>query len=364
MAQHDNYPKLNDFIRRHLLLGIDGEFDMDAACDDWVDACVFHRADALARPPPSIPSPERGPRKRDRETGRTDYWQTDWGTLIRHRNVSDINTKQGRRFRRRFRVPFPVFRDTLMPKVIEHKIFQNSPTTRIPPEFKVMACLRLLARGLVYDDVAELSHIAESTIGTIYHQFINGITETASFLVIASHDNEILYVSNAYFGTYNDKMVFAEDDFCASLRNGLLDEITFSCFNKKHQFLRCKGGFFIVDGGYPTWAFLLCADNRRYDRPYVLFREWLESVRKDVECTFGHLKMRFLILKNGVITHRVIDCEKTFKTCCVLHNMILRYSDELASWENVDWSGLEPEEDVDEDSIGMKFSIVRELAKL
>ncbi len=32
----------------------------------------------------------------------------------------------------------------------------------------------------------------------------------------------------------------------------------------------------------------------------VMVAEWLESMRKDIECTFGILKQRFRILKNYI----------------------------------------------------------------
>lgn len=34
--------------------------------------------------------------------------------------------------------------------------------------------------------------------------------------------------------------------------------------------------------------------------PELRFSDWLESMRKDVECTFGILKGRFRLLKTGV----------------------------------------------------------------
>jgi hypothetical protein len=49
----------------------------------------------------------------------------------------------------------------------------------------------------------------------------------------------------------------------------------------------------------------------------------LESVRKDVECTFGIIKKRWRVLNNGLLYRKIGICEKIFVTCCCLHNFLL-----------------------------------------
>ncbi len=49
----------------------------------------------------------------------------------------------------------------------------------------------------------------------------------------------------------------------------------------------------------------------------------LESVRKDVECTFGILKKRWKVLNSGFKYHKIVKCKQIFITCCVLHNFLL-----------------------------------------
>ena len=65
---------------------------------------------------------------------------------------------------------------------------------------------------------------------------------------------------------------------------------------------------------------------------YIRFSEFLESMQKDIECTFGILKKRFNILKVGTCGCKVESCDNIFLTCCVLHNMLL-FKDGLANWE-------------------------------
>ncbi len=53
------------------------------------------------------------------------------------------------------------------------------------------------------------------------------------------------------------------------------------------------------------------------------FSSNLESVRKDVECTFGILKKRWRVLNNGLMYRDIKVCEKIFVICCCLHNFLL-----------------------------------------
>jgi len=46
-------------------------------------------------------------------------------------------------------------------------------------------------------------------------------------------------------------------------------------------------------------------------------------MRKDIECVFGILKKRFLILKNPIRQQIKQNIERMFLTCCVLHNMTM-----------------------------------------
>ena len=48
----------------------------------------------------------------------------------------------------------------------------------------------------------------------------------------------------------------------------------------------------------------------------------LESVRKDVECTFWILKKRWKILNGGFIYCDIQVCEKIFIACACLHNFL------------------------------------------
>ena len=60
-----------------------------------------------------------------------------------------------------------------------------------------------------------------------------------------------------------------------------------------------QGVWIAVDGGYQKVACFIDPMHNRYGFPEVVFSEWLESVRKDVECAFGILKIRFRFLRGN-----------------------------------------------------------------
>lgn len=68
-------------------------------------------------------------------------------------------------------------KEVLVPMVVKKKIFKIQRASYIPVELKVMICLRILARGNVYDDIAEMSGLGLSTVASIYLQFINNFVK-------------------------------------------------------------------------------------------------------------------------------------------------------------------------------------------
>ena len=68
-----------------------------------------------------------------------DFWETEWGKLLRHPDVDNILTRIGKRFRRRFRLPVQLF-EHLVTICRMHNIFSSVYKSRIPIEAKVLAC--------------------------------------------------------------------------------------------------------------------------------------------------------------------------------------------------------------------------------
>jgi hypothetical protein len=86
-----------------------------------------------------------------------------------------------------------------------------------------------------------------------------------------------------------------------------------------------KGVYVICDNGYHRWKCLQPPMKVSSVREEILYSKWLESTRKDVECTFGILKARFRILKNPIILNKQYEIDNMFVTCCIIHNMLLEY---------------------------------------
>ena len=154
---------------------------------------------------------------------------------------------------------------------------------RVPLEFKILMCLRILSRGNVADDIAELSSGCPSTVNFIFKQFVtafakrflsefvkihdgesserlknlysalglpgavgsmdcthlwwNKCTESLkhlckgkekfpslAFCALVDHFRFIQYISLAYFGASNDIQILEADEYCRNLLGGSLKE--------------------------------------------------------------------------------------------------------------------------------------------
>ena len=288
------------------------------------------------------------PKKTRARVPPADFWSSPWGILISNPVVEDPKSKEGKSFRRRFRVPFPLFKEILLPLCIEHQIFNHNRRSRIPVEAKLLSSLRILGRDSCADDVAELLQnvIGESHVYTIFKQFIFGMATKVfpSVVIIASpdspdylrqvmeiyqriglpgccgsldatriswgmcpkeirfdcigkeshpclvfmalvdHSRRVQYVSGYYLGANNDLTLCHNDPFLQRVQHGFLDEIQFEIYDHRGNKIPCKGGYYISDGGMQDCIQFVDPDHHRLSRETVLWSEWVESVRKDVEC--------------------------------------------------------------------------------
>ena len=70
------------------------------------------------------------------------------------------------------------------------------------------------------------------------------------------------------------------------------------------------GAWFMVDNGYLSWPRTIPTIKDGVNYKYIRFSERLESIRKDVECTFGIMKDRFCMLQNGIILRSIKKCDQ------------------------------------------------------
>ena len=97
--------------------------------------------------------------------------------------------------------------------------------------------------------------------------------------------------------------------------------------------VKYHGAWLLVDNGYLPWPVLVPPSKHSVTYAELRFSKWLESLRKDVECTFGIMKGRFRILKTGIPLHGIDVCDRVWLTCCALHNFLLEEDGLDEGWD-------------------------------
>jgi len=137
------------------------------------------------------------------------------------------------------------------------------------------------------------------------------------------------------------------DEFADALKDGsVLDDLEFELYEYDEEGnvvkRKYRGAWLLVDNGYLAWSVTVPPIKTTTSRTEIRFSEWLESMRKDVECTFGILKGRWRILKTGIRLHGIEAADKIWLTCCALHNWLLVVDGLDKDWEQgvqSDWQG-------------------------
>ena len=346
-----------------------------------------------------------------------DFELTSWMRLYKHEDTSVVGSYRYKLFRRRFRVPAPLFREVLIPLVKEKNIFGMINHSRIPVEIKTMIALRILGRGSTADDMFEMSGVGESTCNAIFKQFIRGMSapevrdslvkpptgerftevldtysrlgfpgavgsidcthvqwnrcpvELANFArgkeqyplvafeVVVDHSGLIHSCSDSFLGTFHDAILVLNDRYPQEIAAGLYKDVEFSLYESDGQLRTFRGGYLISDAGYTKkWMFQM-PNLRTSDPQSVYWSEIMESVRKDVERVFGILKQRFIFVAHRVQYHSRDVLENAVHTCCALHNLLHAYD----QYSNIDWEHLDPDA---EDDNGEEIAAQRPLPRI
>ena len=149
------------------------------------------------------------------------------------------------------------------------------------------------------------------------------------------------------------------DPFMQGLHEGsILQDVVFSlyAYNSNGEVFqqRYRGGWLLVDNGYLAHSTTVPPFKTTNSRAEITFSTWLESLRKDVECTFGILKGRWRILKSGIRIHGTDGPDQVFLTCCALHNKLLDIDGLDERWEQgvqSIWSTTYDNDDGDNDDM-------------
>ena len=112
---------------------------------------------------------------------------------------------------------------------------------------------------------------------------------------------------------------------------GKYKDVEFSLLKPDGTRVKCYGAYLISDNGFLQSSVFIDPFKARFSQAEIFWSEWIESVRKDVECVFGILKARFRILLLRMGFHDATTIRDVFLTCCILHNMINMYNDAIAN---------------------------------
>ena len=158
-----------------------------------------------------------------------------------------------------------------------------------------------------------------------------------TYNVTVDHSRRILQSTTGHPGTWNDKTLILFDEYISGVHDGKIhNDFIFHLLekddNNKIIEVAYKGVWFIVDNGYLSWSCTVPPSANGTTYEIIRFSEWLESVRKDVECTFGIMKGRFAILRYGLRFQSITSCDQMFLTCCALHNLLLDHDGLHNNW--------------------------------
>ena len=348
----------------------------------------------------------------------TDFHNTQWGKLITRLSLFNegrgpcITKREGKLFRRRFRVPWQIYCELVL-KCKEFSLFGsrcNDDTDLCnnnicPITIQLLGVLRMLGRHWICDDVAEATGMGESTVRTAFKSFCENFVDcfydkyiyrptgvqlsnvmsiyirmglpgcvgstdcvhvkwdrcpielnnlckgkegypTLVFSCVVDHTRRILSISPSNFGTRNDKTLVGLDSYIMAIKECLVNtDVSYEVWKSDNTLETMTGVWLLCDGGYHKWLCMMNPMKHASSRLERLWSEWVESVRKDVECVFGILKSRFRIFKQGFLFQSQAMIETVFYTCSILHNMLLVYDGLANRWdeENVAWDMINPQ---------------------
>ena len=165
---------------------------------------------------------------------------------------------------------------------------------------------------------------------------------TRTYNSTVNHRRRILSSTCGHPGRWNDKTLVLYDNLSTDLRDGRkYSDIVFELLQADPvdgtiRKVRYVGVWLVVDNGYLSWSTLIPPITSPSTWQEFRFSKWIESMRKDVECTFGILKSRFAVLKRGITLHGIELTNKIWLTCCVLHNFLLDEDGLDDNWDGID----------------------------
>lgn len=160
-----------------------------------------------------------------------------------------------------------------------------------------------------------------------------------TYNITVNHRRRIISSTTGHPARWNDKTLVRYDKLAVDMKNGeVLHDLCFELYdydeNGSIVKVKYKGGWLLVDNGYLLWSTTIPPYKRSLDLWEIRWSQWLESMRKDVECAFGIMKGRWRVLKAGITLHGIESADKIWLTCCSLHNLLLDVDGLENGWES------------------------------
>ena len=149
-----------------------------------------------------------------------------------------------------------------------------------------------------------------------------------TYNISVNHRRRILHSTSGHPASWNDKTLQRFDTFMEGVKSGeslpdvlfYLDDIT---VDGEIIAVKYQGTWQMVDNGYIKVPTAIPPSKNAVTFEELRWSQWLESMRKDVECTFGILKARWRILKTAIRLLSLEKVDQVWLTCCALHNWLL-----------------------------------------
>ena len=107
----------------------------------------------------------------------------------------------------------------------------------------------------------------------------------------------ILWCQHGFPGRWNDKTVVTRDHFLTRLHRGailseIVNEIKVKAPDNTVATVRVRGVYVLSDNGYLAWACTIPPCPSCMTVWEKAYSDWVEAMRKNVECFFGIMKLR------------------------------------------------------------------------
>ncbi|MBW0499846.1 hypothetical protein O181_039561 [Austropuccinia psidii MF-1] len=146
--------------------------------------------------------------------------------------------------------------------------------------------------------------------------------EKTTSIILEAVASKSLQIWHAFFGrpgALNDINVLNQRNIFEEFLKGMETNVDFNVngINYKH-------GYYLVDGIYPKWAFLIKSFPHAQDEARKVFSDRQESARKDIERAFGVLQARWQILSQPCWIWSFKKIKNIMYCGVILHNMIVK----------------------------------------